>query len=119
MGLSSASICQLAKGNKDSVAPAGLGYRATTFPAVVLWKKNARLIGSPKLSHNESVSSKVDSRRALRGINFQRPTTFSKRSAQASQAQIILRVSDSSRCRCSGASSALQKSQTSAALDAV
>ena len=43
----------------DSVAPAGLGYKALTRESILFWKKKARLMGISKPSHSASVILKV------------------------------------------------------------
>ena len=58
---------QVSSESSDSVAPAGLGYMATTRPCGVLSKKNAMLIGIIRPSHWPSVIRKSGRERMLPG----------------------------------------------------
>ena len=90
---------QVSRESRDSVGPAGLGYRAITFPCGELLKKKAISIGIIKPSHWRvaSVENPAEiARRAERALYFV-PLCASKRIAQAWHAQISLRLAGSTR----------------------
>src|ERR1051326_6002729 len=94
-GFALTKFSQALRDKSDSVAPAGLGYIAIILWTGVLRKKKARFIGRANSAQTASLNTNPFKRIDSRGINFQRPMTFSKRRAQGLQAQTILRVSTS------------------------
>ena len=69
-GFSCSISSQVSNDSSDSVAPAGLGYNATTRPCGVLLKKNAMLIGIIRPSQWLSVIWKSGRKRTRRGTRL-------------------------------------------------
>src|SRR4029077_17462106 len=113
-GFSSSISFQVSNDSSDSVAPAGLGYKATTRPCWLLLKKKAMLIGIISPSHWLSVIRKSAKKRMRRGTRLYLVWPWlPKRIAQASHAQISLRLMGSRRCWWLAANSWLHISQLS------